>query len=91
LRDELERTIVVRETEVQATMVASQHEVAMLKATVTALRDELEAALGERDTAIQNATLNLAHEIAQVRETVRVLRTQIDQSSSPKGRTSSTR
>jgi Na+/phosphate symporter len=65
--------------------------VAHLKATVTALRDELETALAERESAIQHATLNLAHEIAQVRETVRVLRTQIDQSSSPKGRTSSTR
>ena len=67
-------------------MIANQHEVAMLKATVSALRDELETALGEREAAIQHATLNLAHEIAQLRETVQALRAQIDQASSPKGR-----
>ena len=91
MRDELERTSVVRETEVQAAIVASQREGTVLKATVTALRDELEAALGERETAIQNSTLNLAHEIAQLRETVQALRAQIDQASSPGGPATSAR
>ncbi|NBS98738.1 MAG: hypothetical protein EBT08_21720, partial [Betaproteobacteria bacterium] len=82
LRDELETAGASREVQVQSALVAGHHEVAMLKATVTALREELETAFRERETAIQIATRNLANEHAQLCETVQMLRNQVDAQSS---------
>ena len=78
LREELEKTQIGHEANVQKALTAANDEILQLKSSVSALRDELEKAQIISEENIQKALTTANDENAQLRSTIVTLRNELE-------------
>ena len=78
LREELEKTQIGHEANVQKALTAANDEILQLKSSVSALRDELEKAQLTSEENVQKALTTANDENAQLRSTIVTLRNELE-------------